>query len=75
MDSGTNKVLSKVLSRRELDKIPNESVTKIEKYFDERFEDFLTSQALHESSQREHGKWFYKFTQKVCWYREMSSSS
>lgn len=56
MDSGTSKILSKVLSRRELDKISNESATKIEKYFDERFEDFLTSQALHESSQRENGK-------------------
>lgn len=56
MDTGTNKILSKVLSRRELDKIPNESATKIEKYFDERFEEFLTSQALLESSQREHGK-------------------
>lgn len=56
MDSGTSKVLSKVLTRRELDKIANESVTKIEKYYDERFDEFITFQALYESSQREHGK-------------------
>lgn len=56
MDSGASKILSKVLGRRELDKIPNESIKKIEKYFEERFEDYITSQALYESSQRGIGK-------------------
>lgn len=66
MDSGTSKILSKVLNRRELDKIPSESATKIEKYFDERFEDFLTSQALHESSQRDHGKQIFGNSHEKC---------
>lgn len=51
MESGS-RILSKVLGRRELDNIPNESVVKIEKYYEERFEEFITSQALYESSQR-----------------------
>lgn len=56
MDSGTNKILSKVLTKRELDKINNESAKKIERYFDEKFEEFITGQALHESAERENGK-------------------
>lgn len=52
MNSETSKILSKILGRRELDKIPVETVRKIEIYFDERFEEFINSQAVHESSQR-----------------------
>lgn len=52
MNSETSKILSKILNRREIDKIPTDTVKKIEKYFDERFEEFISSQAVHESSQR-----------------------
>lgn len=57
MESGTCKILPKVLTRRELDKIANESVAKIEKYFEDRFDEFITSQALFETQQRENGKY------------------
>lgn len=57
MDSGTSKILSKILGRRELDKIPNESANKIENYFEQRFEEYLTAQALYEASQRTNGKY------------------
>lgn len=56
MEWETSKILSKILGRRELDKISAETVKKIEKYFEERFEEFLTSQALYETSQRTNGK-------------------
>lgn len=57
MSSETSKILSKVLGRRELDRIPGDIQKKIERFFDERFEEFLTSQALHESSQRSIGEY------------------
>lgn len=58
MDSllGISQILSKVSNRRQLNEISSESATKIEIYLNERFEDSLTSQALHESSQRDQSK-------------------
>lgn len=55
MDSGATKILPTILTRRELDKINNECAKKIEKYFEEKFDEFITAQAIHESAQRENG--------------------
>lgn len=61
MDWETSKIVTKILTRRELDKVPNDIVKKIEKYFEDRFDEFLTTQALYETSQRENGKYFIFF--------------
>lgn len=55
----TSKILSRILNRRELDKVAPESVKKIEKYFEERFEEFLTTQALYDTLQRTHCKFIF----------------
>lgn len=52
----TGKILSKILGKRELEKIPPDIATKVEKYFDQRFEEFLTTKALHSAAQRNIGK-------------------
>lgn len=56
MEWETSKILSKILNRRELDKVAPETVKKIEKFFELRFEEYLTSQALYETLQRTHCK-------------------
>lgn len=50
----TSKILSKILNRRELDKVAPDTVKRIEKFFEERFEEYLTTQALYETLQRNH---------------------
>lgn len=52
----TSKILSKILNRRELDKVAPDTVKKIEKFFEERFDEYLTTQALYETLQRTHCK-------------------
>lgn len=52
MEWETSKILSKILGRRELDKVPSETVKKIEKYFEQRFDEFLKSQSLYETADR-----------------------
>lgn len=54
----TSKILSKILNRRELDKVAPDTVKKIEKFFEERFDEYLTTQALYETLQRTHCKSF-----------------
>lgn len=54
----TSKILSKILNRRELDKVAPDTVKKIEKFFEERFDEYLTTQALYETLQRTHCKLF-----------------
>lgn len=60
----TSKILSKILSRRELDKVAPDTVKKIEKFFEERFDEYLTTQALYETLQRTNSK----FTQNMLSY-------
>lgn len=52
-----NKILSKILNRRELDKVAPDTVKKIEKFFEERFDEYLSTQALYETLQRTHCKY------------------
>lgn len=59
MDNETGKILSKILGKRDLDKIPLDIAKKVEKYFDQRFEDFLTTKALHDTAQRNIGKFSF----------------
>ena len=61
MDEDTGRILSKILGKRELDKIPPDIVKKLEKYFDHRFEEFLTTKARYETSQHNIGKHFKLF--------------
>lgn len=56
MEWETSKIVTKILTRRELDKVPNEIVKKIEKYFEESFDEFLTTQALYDTEKRTNGK-------------------
>lgn len=56
MENETGKILSKILGKRELEKIPPDIAIKIEKHFDQRFEEFLTTKALHSAAQRNIGK-------------------
>lgn len=57
----TSKILSKILNRRELDKVAPETVKKVEKFFEERFDEYLTTQALYETLQRTHCKYIGAF--------------
>lgn len=52
----TSAILTKILNRRELDKVAPDTVKKIEKFFEQRFDDYLTTQALYETLQRNHCK-------------------
>lgn len=61
----TNKILSRILNRRELDKVAPETVKKIEKFFEERFDEFMTTQALYETLQRTHCKCYFFFFSSV----------
>lgn len=56
MDNETGKILSKILGKRDLDKIPPDITKKVEKYFDQRFEEFITTKALYDNAQRNIGK-------------------
>ncbi|XP_037913909.1 nucleoprotein TPR isoform X2 [Hermetia illucens] len=50
MDDKGSGVLVKFLTKEELQKIPGNVKKKVEKYFEERFEEFLTAKALGEAS-------------------------
>lgn len=52
MEWETSRILTKILGRRELDKVPPDTAKKIEKYFEDRFEEFLQQQALNETNAR-----------------------
>lgn len=52
MENETEKILSKILGKRELEKVPPDIATKIENYFEQRFEEFLITKALHSTAQR-----------------------
>lgn len=56
MEWETSRILTKVLGRRELDKVPPDTAKKIEKYFEDRFEEFLQQQAVNETKSREFRK-------------------
>lgn len=56
MEHDTGTVLSNILTQQELEKIPLHIATKVEKYFDQRFSEFLTTKALYSAAQRNIGK-------------------
>lgn len=53
---GPAEVLLNVLNPEEYSLIPEDVRAKITSHFEERFEEFLTSKALFESSRTKHGK-------------------
>lgn len=56
MDKETSQILSKILGKRDLDKVPSDILAKVEKFYDQRFEEFLTTKALCDIAQRNVGK-------------------
>lgn len=56
MEEETGKILSKILGKRDLDKVPSDILVKVEKFYDQRFEEFLTTKALYDIAQRNVGK-------------------
>lgn len=58
MDFETSKIVSKILSQNELDKLPVEIVKKIDTYFEQRFEEFLVSEAVSDEIKRKRCKIF-----------------
>lgn len=64
-DWETSKILSKILNRRELDKVAPDTVKKIEKFFEERFDEYLTTQALYDTLQRTHSKFHCLFSRSI----------
>lgn len=60
MEWETSRILTKILGRRELDKVPPDTAKKIEKYFEDRFEEFLQQQALNETNARKARKLKFK---------------
>lgn len=52
MEYEASKILSKIISREELDKIPIETADKIDKYFEQHFEETFREKATHETAER-----------------------
>lgn len=55
-EPGAKNHLNDVLSETEIASLPNPVVEKINVYIDKKFEDYLTSKALHETSKSNIGK-------------------
>lgn len=63
----TGRILSKILDKGDLEKIPLYISIKVEKYFDQRFEEFITTKALHNAALRDIGKITFTITYfKYC---------
>lgn len=58
MEQESGKIMSKILGKRDLDKVPVDILAKVEKFYDQRFEEFLTTKALYDIAQRNVGKYF-----------------
>lgn len=57
-EAGANKHLENALSEEELSALPGPVAEKINAYIDQKFEEYLTSKALHETSKTQIGKRF-----------------
>ncbi|KAI5645397.1 TPR/MLP1/MLP2-like protein domain-containing protein [Phthorimaea operculella] len=55
VDAGGKNHLENVLSETEISSLPNEVANKINTYIDTKFEEYLTSKALHETSKTQIG--------------------
>lgn len=55
-EAGAKNHLNDVLSEAELASIPDPVAEKINTYIDKKFEEYLTSKALHETSKTQIGK-------------------
>lgn len=57
VDAGGENHLKNVLSQTEIANIPNPIAVKINNYIDQKFGEYLTSKALHETSKSQIGKY------------------
>lgn len=57
VEAGAQNHLENVLSQTEIANIPNPVVAKINNYIDQKFGEYLTSKALHETSKSQIGKY------------------
>lgn len=58
MDMDTSRTLTKVLGKRDMDKIPADVLKKLEKYFETNNEQFTTTKVLYNTAQKNIGKYF-----------------
>lgn len=65
MEAETGKVLSNLLGKRELDKIPPDIIKKLETYYDKLHSQLLTKQVVYETNQNNIGKCYVDFN-KMC---------
>lgn len=56
MEADSGKILSKILRKQDLDKIPLDVANKIEVYFDQRLSELIITEALHSTVQQNMGK-------------------
>lgn len=56
MEPESEKILSKILEAKDLEKIPGDVAIKVDEYFDKRFPEFLTTMASQSAAQRNIGK-------------------
>lgn len=56
IEAGVKNHLQEVLSESEFSVLPNQVANKINVFIDKKFEDYLTSTALHETSKFQNGK-------------------
>lgn len=61
MDSDRDRMLSKAITAKELSKISPDIAIKIEKFFEQRFEGLLRTNALYEEGKKEIGMHFSIF--------------
>lgn len=59
-EAGAKNHLNDVLSETEIASLPNPVAEKINAYIDKKFEEYLTSKALHETSKTQIGMSFFK---------------
>lgn len=56
LEAGNKNHLENVLSQSELEEFPKNVAIKINKYIDQKFEEYLTAKALHETNKTNIGK-------------------
>lgn len=56
MDMDTSRTLTKVLGKRDTDKIPPDVLKKLEKYFETNNEQFTTTKVLYNTTQKNIGE-------------------
>lgn len=55
MDGDTGKILSRILGKGDLEKVPADILVKVEKFYDQHFEEFLTTKAKYDIAKRNVG--------------------